>query len=377
MMISSWIFPPGPLPVSEQEIRPVYRGLLVGAVALAVVLPSSRVARRTAVGLACLAVALSTTWTLVGEWESPVGADPYLAHEAAGAALLDGEDPYGEAVQFPDGSPFAPPDAVVIGYPYPPVTLLTYGTTAGLTDPRIVSVAAWFVVIGALAWRSLRRDRADAAFAGFLIVASTPIWLVTLYTAWTEPLQIALFAAAMWLWRRHVVWSAVLLGLALASKQYFIVLLPLLLLMKVERRVTRLAVAGLVALVAWAPPLLVDASNYLDATVRTPLSFGFRPDTLSLPGLMAAMGIDFSMPHWLWLGMVAVIGVVAGRMIRSRTDLTAGAALVLGVSFWTGLAFANYWFLIMGLSVAALWLGASDVNRDSGELEGSARVSHI
>lgn len=377
-MVASWVFPPGPMPASEQAIRPVYLGLLIGALVLTMVGRGSLTVRRVAIGLACSAVVFSSVWILVSEWESPVGADPYLAHEAAGAALLGGEDPYSDAVQFPNGSPFAPPDAVVVGYPYPPVTLVSYGLSAGFTDPRVVSVVAWLSVLGGLAWRSLKGDdEGNAAFAGFLILASAPIWPVMLYGAWTEPLHFALLAGALMLWRRHVVWSALLLGIALASKQYFIVLLPVLLLMKMERRVMRLAVAGGVAFLALVPPLLVDASTYLEATVMTPLGFEFRPDTQSLPGLMAALGVDISIPRWIWLGIIVVVGVVLGRWARSRADLTVAALLALGISFWAGLAFPNYWFLIAGLAVLSSYLAAADHENPEAEVPGTASSAAI
>lgn len=353
----SWISRVGPAAPSEEAMAAVYQGLLIVGILLAILRGRTGWGRRVVVAVCLASVVLITAWILASEWDSEAGTDVYLAHAAAGEALFDGENPYGEAVRFPDGNPHNPSDAVIIGYPYPPPVLSTYASTAVLGDSRIVSAVAWLGVLTVVSGMALRRGRAgDAAFALLIVLAATPAWPIVVFVAWTEPLSLALLFAAISLWRRKWFWSAVLLGLALASKQYFILLLPPLALMKVDHRMRRLGVAAATAFIAWMPPLVFGAGDYLTATVTNLLDIGFRPDSQSLSGLAAAYGADLMIPRFIWLAMIGAVGVVAGYQVRSRVDVALGFAFTLGFAFWTGLAFPNYWFLVMGITAVGMLL---------------------
>ena len=347
----------GPLPPVEFALRPFWEGLIMAGV-LALVLSGLWKKWRT-VGIVAIVVAATvmTVVMTVVEWDSELGIDVYHAHRAAGAALLDGLNPYGPAVRVLDGSPNAAPGSVIVGYPYPPVVLLTYGVSAMLADPRLVSLLAWLVLLGWLGRMALRDERySDVALAFLVLLAAAPVWPVVLFTSWTEPVSLLLLVLAASLWRSRPILGAVLLGLALASKQYFVLLTPLLLLSPGFRRVKHLPLALGVAGATLLPFILVDAVAFWEATVTNIASIGFRPDTQSVSGLLAAVGVDLVLPVWVWLLVCFSFGIALARGLRSEGDLLLGVTLVLGVAFLTGLAFPNYWFLVAGLGAAGVVL---------------------
>lgn len=348
----------GPVPSSVDEIRTGWT-LLVVLSCLFLATARFRGLRRLAV-ITALAAAISVTAAeALSDWESPGGYDVYRNHRAAGQALSDGENPYGDSVQVTSGNPFVPEGTVIIGYSYPPVVLGSYGLLALVTDPRLVSMVAWFAVIGWLTIGAIRsKGRTEVQLALLVLLATAPIWPLVWYSGWTEPLSIALLLGAGVLWKRHPVASAVVLGLALASKQYFIFLLPLLLLHKEEGQLKRTTIAIGTAAVTVIPALLIDASAYLQATVGNLADIGFRPDSQSLTGLLAEFGIEFSLHPLAWIALGLSFATLVARRSRTPSDFFMASALILGFSFWIGSAFPNYWFLVMALT--AIGLAARD-----------------
>jgi hypothetical protein len=303
---------------------------------------------------------------VANEWSSPIGSDVYHAHLEAGAAMADGHSPYSDAVTFADGNPYAPANKMIVGYPYPPVVVAAYGWAGALTDPRLVSTAAWLGFLAWLAWGSWSNRHAEIAGVKASLLAvlalaplSTEVW----FMAWTEPLTLALFLGAALIWYRSQVWSGVVLGLALASKQFLVFLLPLVLLHRDEGWLKRsraaLATAGVTLLVGLIP----DAPAFVRSIIGNLTSIGFRPDTQSLPGLVNRLGADFSLPNWLWLLASVVAMIALARSSKTTSGFMLRAGFGLGFAFLIGLAFPNYWFLVAGL----LALGAA---LEPGEIAG-------
>ena len=322
-----------------------------GTACLAVLFGAGRRAWRVVgVTLALTSAVVVTGQVLITEWNSKLGSDIYFAHRAGGEALLDGENPYSDAVRFFNGSPNAGDGAVIEGYPYPPIVLFTFGLVGAITDPRLVSVVAWFAVLAWFAKAALStRDQSDGYLVVFLMLATLPEWPLLLFMSWTEPLSLAFFLAAALTWRRGAPVSGILLGLTLASKQYLVFLAPLLLLHRDDDWAKRAAWAAATALVVLVPPLLIDPVAYFDSIIGTLTGIGFRPDSLSIVGLLDGFGIRFEMAHWAWLIYgFAVAGLVS---IGSRvwSNFLGRAGLILGLTYFMSAAFANYWFLIMGM----------------------------
>jgi hypothetical protein len=359
------------LPESLLDVR-IYV-VVAGAVAAAAawgLAGASSVRRRILLVLVAMACALAVTgFMIANEWNSELGTDVYHAHRAAGTALLNGENPYTDAVRFFDGSPYAPEGAVYEGYPYPPLVLITYGLVAAFTDPRLVSTIAW---LGLLVWSARAYVSAvpgsaqDHALGPFLVLATAPAWPLLWFAAWTEPLSLFLFLVAAIAWRRGVLVSGVTLGLALASKQYFVVLAPFLILLDSrDGRYRRVLVAFATVLLTMLPFVLLDPVAYYQATLVNLFSIGFRPDTVSIPGLAAGLGADIVLPQWVVVGVTVAVAVLLGRYIEPRPRWIEGATVVMATTFALGLAFPNYWFLIMGLMAMSLTMSTraeSDLN---------------
>jgi len=244
---------------------------------------------------------------------------------------------------------------MIVGYPYPPVVAGTYAASSIPTDPRIISLVAWSALVLALAivaWRRLARD--SLPLAVFFLVASLPVWRLIWFGAWTEPLTLILFVGALIMWRRSALVAGVLLGLALASKQYLVFLLPILLLYREDQYWRKLLFGVGAAVLTFLPFLLADPQAMGQALIGNLSGISFRPDTLSLPGMLYELGIDFELPRALWLALIAVTGAIVGRRARSARGLALSFAFVLGFAFLTGLAFLNYWFLVFGLVAFAV-----------------------
>jgi Glycosyltransferase family 87 len=357
------------LPGSMVNARPI---ILVGAVVMCFVafLAGDRPLGRRIVSVLAISLTVTALIILVAqEWLSPLGSDVYHAHRLAGDALRSGQNPYTDAVTFSNGNPFAPAESVVEGYPYPPVALSAYGLAGAFTDPRLISAACWLTFLGWLAlgaWRKASDEDSRIKLSVLLLMSLAPLGSEVWYMAWTEPLTLFLFLLAALTWRRAPLWSGVLLGLALASKQYLIFLLPLVLLNRDEgwrRRSTAVVVAAGVTLLAGLAP---NPSAFIRATIGNLTGIGFRPDTQSLPGLANEYGVSFMLPNWLWIVVSLVAVALLSRFSRTRSGFMMSAGLGLGIAFIVGLAFPNYWFLVAGLIAIGTALGSADqVDLDS------------
>jgi hypothetical protein len=355
--------PIGSFPGSLVAYRPALIALGALACATAALSRNRSAVRHGAVVLALLVGVLALTISVWFEWSSTLGSDVYHAHRLAGAALRSGENPYTDAVAFPDGNPFAPSDRVIEGYPYPPVTLSAYGLAGAFTDPRLISAACWLAFLGWLtfgAWRSERDLDSEIKLSVLLLMAVAPLGSEVWYMAWTEPLTLFLFLMAALAWKRSRFWSGMLLGLALASKQYLIFLLPLVLLHRDQgwrrRSVTAMATAGATLVAGLAP----NPTAFLDSTFGNLTSIGFRPDTQSLPGLAHQLGFSFLLPNWLWVLLSLAVVTLLARSSMTRSGFMLRAGLGLGIAFLFGPAFPNYWFLVAGLVTIGAVLEPAD-----------------
>lgn len=276
------------------------------------------------------------------------GLDVYRSHEAAADAVRAGENPYTDAVVVVDGSPNAEPGDLIVGYSYPPVSLAGYVAGDLLAgDPRWVSVFAISGVVGSMAWVGFRRFP-DVVGLVLLLLVAVPLNRAIVWSGWTEPVSLVLLVSGVMLWRREWL-SPLLLGLALASKQYLVVLVPLIVMVDTRpwrRSLTTLGVAGLTLV----PALIADASSFWFTMVTRPLGLGFRVDTRSLSGAFADLGVSFEIPTWVMLGGVLAVSGLLARRIHSRSDLLAAIAVVLTVTFTLSLAFTNYWWLVQWLA---------------------------
>ena len=318
---------------------------------------SRRTARRLVAVLAVTVAVLTIGMSVWYEWSSTLGSDIYHAHRLAGAAMASGENPYTDAVRFSDGNPFAPPDRVFDGYPYPPVALLTYGLAGAFTDPMLISTIAWLGFVGWLAWRAIRSrsfEISTVSLSVLMVMAMAPLGSEVWYMAWTEPLSLILFTGAAIAWNRSTTGAGLLLGLALASKQYLIFLAPLLLLHRDLGWRRRSVIAIITAVATLLIGLAPNPAAFVQATFVNLAGIEFRPDTQSLPGLAAELGLDLLLPNVVWIVLALAMTTLLARSSRTRSGFIIRSGLALGAAFLLGMAFPNYWFLVAGL----LGLGA-------------------
>lgn len=275
-----------------------------------------------------------------------VGIDVYQSHESAADAIRSGANPYSDAVLVQNGSPLAEDGELIEGYSYPPVTLAAYASSSLiLGDSRWASVLGVAVGLTMLAL-GVRSSSPVVAGAAVLLVAM-PLQRAVIWSGWTEPLTMALVLSGLVAWRRSAT-SGVLIGLALATKQYMVVLVPLLWFFESSpkrRTVIGLAVAG----GSLVPFALSDFSLMRSILIDRPLGLGFRPDSQSLAGMLGEQPIPTFVVVAVAIGLAAWLGSSG----RSVDQLLASAAITLGFVFLFSLAFPNYWWLLQWLAVGS------------------------
>jgi hypothetical protein len=297
-----------------------------------------------------LLVTLVLGTALAGATFGEVKLDVWYFHDQAAGRIADGESPY-SGLTVPNGSPNAGPDDLVEGYPYPVVAMLPF-VGAGLlgVDPRVASAVLWVTACGLVAFTSTRRRSSTWAALSFVMATG---WVGLLWTAATESVSIALLVGATIAWASPV-GGGMLLGAALASKQYLVVLGPLLLSPVITGNRRRLASVVVSAATLVAAGVVWDPSGFWNNAVLFHFSQPTRTDAISPIGALAALG---------WAPPLAgLVGVLLGLYLawRLRTRLVGPsqwlltAAAVLAVTFClTPQAFPNYWFLVLCLVLLA------------------------
>ncbi len=320
--------------------------------------------RKVSILLALGTLILGSAAILIPDWEPVVSSDVYRAHVAAGEALVSGQNPYSDAVVFESGDPNKPEGTLVVGYPYPPPALVSYGLISTVTDARVVSLVSWLFVAVALSVIALGKGIfSDAGLGALLLICTLPIWRMTLFMAWTEPMVVALIAGSLLAIGKNRKWGWVLLGVALASKQYLVVLAPVALMYRNEKGKrpgwVSLATAAAVTLF----PAVFGVSTYFNAILGNTLGIGFRPDTQSINGVIAAFDGDFLIPFGLALLLVVGCAFWLWRRDIDQEMLLPGGTGLLAILFLTTSAFPNYWVLLAGLAGLSA-IGVATANQD-------------
>lgn len=297
---------------------------------------------------------------------SPAHIDVELFLRGGSDALVHGRNPY--AMTIPNIYPkqiadqIYPPGAVINGrvtwgFPYPPLALWVAIPGYFFGDVRYSQLIA--MVVTALALRALGSDRISrtAAILGFASVSA----LTILTSAYTEPTSVALLAClVLALTKRRHLLGALFLGLLLVSKQYFVVVLPLVWLIR-QWLTTRVLLIGLgLAAAVTLPFFVVDPATFLKAIVGVQ-GVPLRPDSVSL--LVSSVDNFGWPPAWTY-GLLPVVGagltalLLALRAPRTPPSFAAAVGLTLLVTFLLSKqAFNNYYFMVSGalLIAAVTW----------------------
>jgi hypothetical protein len=311
-------------------------------------------------------IAHTVTTVVFLRW-SPAAIDVQVFLHDGAIAVLHGHNPY--AMTFPDIYPsqfsdlFYGPGVVMdgritYGFPYLPVSLLVAIPGQLLGDVRYSQLIA--MIVTALVLRRQASDQVGraAAVLGVASVSAIPV----LNGAWTEPTIVALLAClVLALERRRYSFVAVFLGLFVVSKQYVVIAIPIIWLIRqwLTRRVILISLG--VAAVATLPFFLIDPAAFWKTIVQYQLIQPFRADSVSL--LVSSVNTFSWPPPWTY-GVLPLLGggltalAVALRAPRTPAAFAAGVGLTLLVTILLSKqAFMNYYFIVSGafLIAAVAW----------------------
>ncbi|MGO9836303.1 MAG: hypothetical protein ACLP1X_19040 [Polyangiaceae bacterium] len=335
-------------------------GLLTTAVGMVGVLAWNKPRLAGGRALACCLVLSTLAGVLVIE-ESPRPRIDVFGLEQGGAeALLAGKNPYSQSY----ANPYSPDETQrffgdrrteLKQYPYPPLSLawctLGYAVGGDVRWSLLVAELLPPLLLFGLARRCGHPPRVALGLSVLQLVH--PRGALVLEQAWTESvIGSALLLLLLVLVGRARGWlGGVVLGLFLASKQYSVVLVPLLLLRRVApRSYWGPAVAVLAAVTV--PFLVWGFSDFLDDVVLFQLRQPARDDAMSLPGLIQwATGVR--LPGFIALAAATFALAFWWRKIKDATLLPLAAACVYGVFFLTAKqSFCNYYYFL-GIVVLA------------------------
>ncbi len=154
---------------------------------------------------------------------------------------------------------------------------------------------------------------------------------------------------------RRPLLAAVMLGLAMATKQYLVLALPMVWLLATrwpDRR--RVVVAAGIAAVVATLPALADPQGFLHSAVMVQLREELRMDALSL-AVPIARAYGAPLPGVAYAALVvAAAAVAAWRAPTTPAGATAAMAVTVFTAFAFGKkAFCNYYVLVIAVLAMA------------------------
>ena len=277
--------------------------------------------------------------------------DVYRLHRQAATDLLSGTSPYtlSQPVQ----------DSYMTwlhwsAYPYPPVPLLAQVPAHALLQEtrwtNLIAMAATAFMITRIARHAgLPGTVSDAIGA---LVLFQPRTFFILEQAWTEPISAALLVGAVHAYvRNQLTLSSILFGFAAVSKQYMVVLAPLLLFLPKFRK-KEILIAAAAAAATLLPFLLWNAQGFWHGVVDSQLD---TPVRLAASNSIAAfLQREHEIEVATWVGFTLWILVpLAASLWRRTIPLAPIAAFTVSLALLFNFgkqAFPNYYWLLAALS---------------------------
>lgn len=294
----------------------------------------------------------------------PPQIDCFTFQEASVEALLHGENPYGKtepniygaasSLHYYSPATIGRDGRVLVGLQYPPITLIAAVPGYLLGDVRYGFLIA-LLLSGGFIFAMMPDARGLVVCALMLL---NPFTLLVEDKCWTEPLVWLFLCATVYASIRAPRWTPITAGLLLASKQYNIVALPLLMLLcpfplPLRRTVTFFGETLAVVCITLLPFAFWNYHGLWHDLVTFHLAQPVRDDAHSL-------GVVY--PRLQILAGPVAVGFCAWVILWARKHLVGfssayGLSLLLFFAF-SKQAFANYYFLISMsfiLSGALLW----------------------
>jgi glycosyl transferase family 87 len=264
--------------------------------------------------------------------------------EEGAEALFDGRDPYAE--EYLDGPLSDRPLATQIHFPYMPAMLAfgvprASGGHAPWADARV-----WFTIFSlSIAVASLRQMRISDRVRTFQVLFALPTGALLLATGGTDIPVLALLLAACVLARRgEAIGAGLVGGLALATKQTSLLVLPFVALAMAggEQRRRSLAIAGLVGLGLALPFAVWDLGAFVEDTVLFPLNAGHGESAAETPTIGSwLLDLFPSQQAAITAVLVAVAVAVAALLLASgRGSSMSQACIRAGGAFLVAVALA-------------------------------------
>ncbi len=287
--------------------------------------------------------------------------DVQIFNREAARLLLAGRNPY--AVRMPNvmgqDMPFYPPNTTAkdgtlpFGYVYMPLGLFFIVPGYLLGDFRFAHV---FALIGTAFFLANARPSKTSQLAAtlFLLFPQTPFVLIL---SWTEPVALFFAGATLWCHFRAPKWTFLALGCLLCAKQYTVFLLPILpLLVPDKKQWAPLIARSLgVALLLTLPMALWNLDGFFRSAVQMQFKQPFRTDSLSYLAAVLKIGGPQLSPLFGFAALILGLVWGAKRAPRGASGWMAASALsYLGFFAFNKQAFANYYFWVFGLLVAAV-----------------------
>jgi hypothetical protein len=322
---------------------------------------------RRAFGPALALLALTALFRIVATPTPPIDVHFLLTDSTRG--LLQWRDMYRQSWPGSHGLqneyPYLPWTSVLLL----PFWIVTHEVRIGLL---------FAVAVAAYVTRRLAGD-GPARWVAFvpLLMAAYPLFAYQLQQSWTEPLLLALLAAmVLAVERGRTGWAIVALGVALATKQHIVLLLPFAALWPAfgGRRTLKATALGALLVVPW---FIAGPRDMWDDAVLLNIHYPVLERALDVPAYVHRHGVT------LGFGVtIVVLAVTYGLAIlnlrRDAAGFAVGGGLVeLGLDVFNKQSFYNHYTLVMGLFVIALAAGSRGVrpSADSREvLEGRGLV---
>lgn len=289
----------------------------------------------------------------------PIAVDVYLLHEAAADALAAGENPYTTGNVRVLESHTLGGNEWIEEYTYPPLTLIGYaGASLVFGDSRYAGVIAIVATMAVVSLSWVRRHRFEGSVLSAVVIGALlvlPMTYMVLLPAWTEPLALLFLALAALLWRPRPAAAAIMLGLAFASKQYFLVAVPLLFFLPDPYRWKRISIVGATVFLTFIPFLVLDAEGLYRGVVEHHLTRPPRPDSATLAGL----GIH--VPTGFAIAVAVVVGVLVARRAKGSALALISISATIGVfTLLSVRGFRNSWWLVVATAILALGVGTAE-----------------
>ena len=306
--------------------------------------------RTDRLAVAAIAIAIGTALLArfaIVAWDVEPGFDVHLIQEAGGNALLGGQNPYTVPTAYDSGYPYWPMSAVLAA-----AGLLVGNARWGLLVADAAMVAA-FVAIA----RNVGAPGRLGALAGALLLWNSS-GLYMIWQSLPEPAVISFGALGIAALTRPAtrgwlagIWAGLALGLAVATKQLGLGLLPLLPISRNRHQRIATAVAGAVAAAIILPFLALDPGAFLEGSVSSHMVEPARDYAVNLldplPGVLPRINVPIVITGILALGIGFAVRL---RWPDSIDGWLAGSIELLTVAFsLIGISFVNYYQIPLAL----------------------------